>query len=93
MPARNAHEGEERTCKRQRQRADDGADGGNASADEFTAAQNDARDGQQRITQRDIGIRRGGEANQCNPGQHRKEGGQRIGCGANCGDRPACALD
>ena len=62
---RDVHEGQERRRgQRQGQCADHRADRRNAAADEFAAAQNDARDGKQRIAIADIGVGGGGDADQ-----------------------------
>ncbi len=73
---RDPQEGQERAGKRQRQRADDGTDRRHAAADELAAAEDDAGNRQQRVAKRDIGIRRGREADERNAGRHGEEAGR-----------------
>ena len=70
---RNAHEDEERAGERQSERAEHGAEGRHAAADEFAAAQDDAGDGIERVAIGDMGIGRGGEADKREAGQHAEE--------------------
>src|SRR4029079_7695915 len=53
---RDAHEDEEGAGERQSERAQHGAYGRNASADEFAAAEDDAGDRIERVAVRDMGI-------------------------------------
>ena len=71
---RNMHEGEQRRGRhRQRQRADHRADRRHPAADEFAAAENDAGDRQQRVAVADIGVGRGGDADQRHARQHAEQ--------------------
>ena len=71
---RDVHEGEQRRGgQRQRQRADHRADRRDAAADEFAAAEDHAGDREQRVAVADIGVGRGGDADQRHAGQHAEQ--------------------
>ena len=74
-------------------RADHRADRRDAAADELAAAQDHAGDRQQRVAVGDMGVRRGGEADQAEPGEHPEEPGQRVHQHADLEQRPAGAVD
>nr|GFA78297.1 hypothetical protein [Tanacetum cinerariifolium] len=67
---RDADERQQRAGQYQRQRAQHGADGRHAPADEFTATQNHSGDRQQRVAQRHIGVCRRRQSHQKQPRQH-----------------------
>ena len=70
-----------------------GADRRDAAADELAAAEDDAGDRQQRVAVADIGVGRGGDADQRHAGKHAEHPGEREHDHLGLEQRPAGAAD